>query len=80
MLSLIRASGILGRKCEINATLDDVCVHKSGRVEYLLQGKGVAHHTEKVFLKAEKLRFQVLFILVSGLHLLKFNHLLYKDK
>lgn len=33
-----------------------------------------------VFFKAKRLRFQVLFILVSGLHPLKFNHLLYKDK
>lgn len=52
-----------------NATLDDVYVQESGGVEYLLWGEGVAHHTEKkVFLRAKRLRFQVLFILVSGLH------------
>lgn len=47
-----------------NATLDDVYVQESGGVEYLLWGK-VWLSTQR---KSERLRFQVLLILVSGVH------------
>lgn len=44
--------------------VDGVYVQESGGVEW----EGMAHQTQVVFLRAKRLRFQVLFILVSGLH------------